>query len=105
VAVIGLSEGRFPNFRASATAEGLEEERRLFYVACTRAKNELALTYPMLARDRYSMDVLLESSRFVSELPGDTYEKWVVELEPEKDSIPKEFQPEDESQEVPEDVN
>jgi len=106
VAIIGLSDGRFPNFRAAATAEGLEEERRLFYVACTRAKNELALTYPMLARDRYSMDVLLESSRFVSELPPETCEKWVVELEPEQGETPaREFQPEDENQEVPEDVN
>ncbi|MGH9441977.1 MAG: ATP-dependent helicase [Thermoanaerobaculia bacterium] len=107
VAVIGLSDGRFPNFRASSTAEGLEEERRLFYVACTRAKNELALTYPMLARDRYSMDVILESSRFVSELPGETYEKWVVELEPEAGTpeARREFEPEDENQEMPEDVN
>jgi DNA helicase-2/ATP-dependent DNA helicase PcrA len=101
VAVIGLSEGRFPNARASATDEGLEEERRLFYVACTRAKNELVLTYPMLARDRYSSDVILEASRFVSELPVDCYEKWVVELEPEDEAPPsKEFAPEDENQEI-----
>jgi DNA helicase-2/ATP-dependent DNA helicase PcrA len=105
LAVIGLSEGRFPNYRASATDEGLEEERRLFYVACTRAKNELLLTYPMLARDRYSTDVILEASRFVSELPGETYEKWVVELEPEERPEPPAFDPEDESQERPEDVN
>jgi DNA helicase-2/ATP-dependent DNA helicase PcrA len=105
LAVIGLSEGRFPNYRASATDEGLEEERRLFYVACTRAKNELLLTYPMLARDRYSTDVILEASRFVSELPGETYEKWVVELEPEERPEQPAFDPEDESQERPEDVN
>jgi DNA helicase II / ATP-dependent DNA helicase PcrA len=105
LAVIGLSEGRFPNYRASATDEGLEEERRLFYVACTRAKNELLLTYPMLARDRYSTDVILEASRFVSELPGETYEKWVVELEPENRPETPSFEPEDESQEIPEDVN
>ena len=105
LAVIGLSEGRFPNYRASATDEGLEEERRLFYVACTRAKNELLLTYPMLARDRYSTDVILEASRFVSELPGETYEKWVVELEPEDRPETPSFEPEDESQETPEDVN
>jgi DNA helicase-2/ATP-dependent DNA helicase PcrA len=106
VAVIGLSEGRFPNYRASATDEGLEEERRLFYVACTRAKDELLLTYPMLARDRYSTDVILEASRFVSELPGEVYEKWIVELEPEeRPEAPADFEPEDENQEVPEDVN
>jgi DNA helicase-2/ATP-dependent DNA helicase PcrA len=106
VAVIGLSEGRFPNFRASATDEGLEEERRLFHVACTRAKDELVLAYPMLARDRFSTDVILEASRFVTELPADCYEKWMVEFEPENERpAAKEFASEDESQEVPDDVN
>ena len=46
VIVMGLSEGRFPNYRSVATDEGLEEERRLFYVAVTRAKNEVALGLP-----------------------------------------------------------
>jgi DNA helicase-2/ATP-dependent DNA helicase PcrA len=81
VVVMWLSEGRFPSYRAAVTEEGLEEERRLFYVAVTRAKNEVALTYPMLARDRYGVDVILEPSRFVSELPEDVYERWTVELE------------------------
>ncbi len=83
VAVMGLSEGRFPSYRAAVTDEGLEEERRLFYVAVTRAKNELALVYPMLARDRYGVDVILEPSRFVAELPPDVYERWTVEMEAE----------------------
>ena len=64
------------------TEEGLEEERRLFYVAVTRAKNEVALVYPMLARDRYGVDVILEPSRFVTELPDTVSERWTVELEP-----------------------
>jgi DNA helicase-2/ATP-dependent DNA helicase PcrA len=81
VVVMGLSEGRFPSYRSAATDEGLEEERRLFYVAVTRAKNELALVYPMLARDRYGVDVILEPSRFLSELPDSVYERWTVELE------------------------
>ena len=81
VAVMWLSEGRFPSYRASVTEEGLEEERRLFYVAVTRAKNEVALTYPMLARDRYGVDVILEPSRFVAELPDDVFERWTVEIE------------------------
>ena len=81
VAVMWLSEGRFPSYRASVTEDGLEEERRLFYVAVTRAKNEVALTYPMLARDRYGVDVILEPSRFVAELPDDVFERWTVELE------------------------
>jgi DNA helicase-2/ATP-dependent DNA helicase PcrA len=83
VAVMGLSEGRFPSYRAAVTDEGLEEERRLFYVAVTRAKNELALVYPMLARDRYGVDVILEPSRFVAELPPEVYERWAVEMEAE----------------------
>jgi DNA helicase-2/ATP-dependent DNA helicase PcrA len=57
---------------------GEEEERRLFYVAVTRAKQELYLVFPVMARDRMSMDVLMEPSRFVRELPGETYEKWVI---------------------------
>jgi DNA helicase-2/ATP-dependent DNA helicase PcrA len=81
VVVMWLSEGRFPSYRAAVTEEGLEEERRLFYVAVTRAKNEVALTYPMLARDRYGVDVILEPSRFVTELPEDVSERWTVEVE------------------------
>jgi DNA helicase II / ATP-dependent DNA helicase PcrA len=57
---------------------GEEEERRLFYVAVTRAKQELYLVFPVMARDRGGMDVLMEPSRFVRELPGDCYEKWVI---------------------------
>ena len=82
VIVVGLSEGRFPNYRSAATDEGLEEERRLFYVAVTRAKNEVALVYPMLARDRYGVDVILEPSRFLTELPENVFERWTIELEP-----------------------
>jgi DNA helicase-2/ATP-dependent DNA helicase PcrA len=57
---------------------GEEEERRLFYVAVTRAKQELYLTFPVMARDRGGLDILMEPSRFIRELPGDSYEKWVI---------------------------
>jgi DNA helicase-2/ATP-dependent DNA helicase PcrA len=57
---------------------GEEEERRLFYVAVTRARQELYLVFPVMARDRSGMDLLMEPSRFVRELPDDTYEKWVI---------------------------
>ncbi|HEY0143353.1 MAG TPA: ATP-dependent helicase [Thermoanaerobaculia bacterium] len=60
---------------------GEEEERRLFYVAVTRAKQELYLVFPVMARDRGGMDILMEPSRFVRELPGDDYEKWVIGTE------------------------
>lgn len=57
---------------------GEEEERRLFYVAVTRAQNELYLVFPILARDQYRMDILLEPSRFIRELPSGSYEKWLI---------------------------
>jgi DNA helicase-2/ATP-dependent DNA helicase PcrA len=86
VFVIGLIEDRFPNVRAARTAEGLEEERRLFYVAATRAKDELLLVHPLAAFDRYGIVVLTEPSRFLRELPEDLYERWV--LEPAPPSLP-----------------
>jgi DNA helicase II / ATP-dependent DNA helicase PcrA len=60
---------------------GEEEERRLFYVAVTRAQQELYLVFPIMARDRGGMDILMEPSRFVRELPGELYEKWVIGTE------------------------
>ena len=82
VFVIGLVEDRFPNVRASKTAEGLEEERRLFYVAATRAKDELTLVHPLASFDRYGMLVVTEPSRFLRELKDDLYERWVLEPGP-----------------------
>jgi DNA helicase II / ATP-dependent DNA helicase PcrA len=49
VFVLNLSNGQFPNDRALREKGGLEEERRLFYVAITRARRHLCLTYPLLA--------------------------------------------------------
>jgi DNA helicase-2/ATP-dependent DNA helicase PcrA len=82
VFIVWLAEGRFP----TARAEDMEEERRLFYVACTRAKDELILCYPLVARDRYRVDVILEPSRFVTELPDNSYQRWQVqEGEPQQE--------------------
>ena len=75
VFVLWLAEGRFPSSRA----EDIEEERRLFYVACTRAKDELVLCHPYVARDRYRVDVILEPSRFLAELPADVTQRWEVQ--------------------------
>ncbi|MCU0304028.1 MAG: ATP-dependent helicase [Thermoanaerobaculales bacterium] len=74
VLVIWLADGRFP----SARTDDLEEERRLFYVAVTRARDRLFLVRPELARDRYRVDVLLGPSRFLSELPDEVRERLVV---------------------------
>ncbi len=75
VFVLWLAEGRFP----TARAEDVEEERRLFYVACTRAKDELYLCYPLVARDRYRVDVITEPSRFLQELPPEVCQRLLVE--------------------------
>jgi DNA helicase-2/ATP-dependent DNA helicase PcrA len=81
VFVIWLAEGRFP----SARAEDIEEERRLFYVAVTRARDRLFLLRPELARDRYRVDVLLDPSRFLSELPEDVRDRLAVAEEREEE--------------------
>ncbi|PIR76746.1 MAG: hypothetical protein COU32_00400 [Candidatus Magasanikbacteria bacterium CG10_big_fil_rev_8_21_14_0_10_42_10] len=49
VFIIGLAAGKFPHERSLRETNGLEEERRLFYVAVTRAKKYLYMTYPLLA--------------------------------------------------------
>jgi DNA helicase II / ATP-dependent DNA helicase PcrA len=77
VFIIWCAEGRFPN--PKAVEEGnLEEERRLFYVATTRAMDELYLCYPLLVFDRQVGHVIMKPSRFVSELNSVHYEEWQV---------------------------
>ena len=68
VFVIGLAEGLFPTRRSIEGDGDVEEERRLFYVAATRAQEGLCLTYPMLSEQK-GAPVRLQPSRFVRELP------------------------------------
>ncbi len=74
VFVGGLEEGLFPNAMSLNTREELEEERRLFYVAITRAKGRLYLTY---ANTRYRFGQLVQSdaSRFISEISEEFLDK------------------------------
>jgi DNA helicase-2/ATP-dependent DNA helicase PcrA len=69
VFVIWLAEGRFPMITAIRNPEEEEEERRLFYVAVTRAKDELALTYPLTTNPQDGARVIVRQSRFLEELP------------------------------------
>ncbi|MDQ1266704.1 MAG: ATP-dependent helicase UvrD/PcrA, partial [Bacteroidota bacterium] len=64
VFLIWALEGRFPSARAGEDIDSLEEERRLFYVACTRAKDDLFISYPTNIYDRETGYVLSEPSRF-----------------------------------------
>ncbi|MFH0989153.1 MAG: ATP-dependent helicase [bacterium] len=79
VFVIYALEGRFPAMRAVATAEDVEEERRLMYVACTRAKENLVITYPMNIYDRESGLILTKPSRFIEGIGENLLEPWVIE--------------------------
>ena len=65
VFVIHMSEGQFPNERASFEAKGMEEERRLFYVAVTRAKKQLFFTYPVTTHRHMALG---KQSVFLEEL-------------------------------------
>jgi DNA helicase-2/ATP-dependent DNA helicase PcrA len=77
VFVIMLCDGLFPSARSLDTVEGEEEERRLFYVAITRAKNELYLSYPLIRFTQgKSGDALQQPSRFLNEIPPELRDEW-----------------------------
>ena len=70
VFVIGMVDGRFPSLYNLRDDGEVEEERRLLYVAVTRAKEHLFLTYPIDIYDRSTGMVLGKPSRFVDGLPA-----------------------------------
>ncbi len=77
VFLIMLCDGLFPSARAAKSVEGEEEERRLFYVAITRARNELYLCYPAIRSfGAGGDDTPQQPSRFLEELPAELMETW-----------------------------
>ena len=70
VFIVGAEEDILPHKKSAETAGGVEEERRLFYVGITRAKNELCITHTDHRR-RYGKEVPSLPSRFLEEIPGD----------------------------------
>jgi DNA helicase-2/ATP-dependent DNA helicase PcrA len=80
VFMTGLEEGLFPHENSAVEADGLEEERRLMYVAITRAKERLYLSYAqsrmLHGHLRYNI-----RSRFFDELPEDAL-KWLIQKKP-----------------------
>jgi DNA helicase II / ATP-dependent DNA helicase PcrA len=74
VFLIGAAEGQFPGYRTIESGD-FEEERRLFYVAVTRAKNELYITYPRVASRPGPGGMMLQPTRFLQELPSDLYDE------------------------------
>lgn len=69
VFVIWTLDGRFPSYYSLERPEDMEEERRLMYVAATRARERLYFTYPVDVYDRNTQSVLFEPSRFLEDVP------------------------------------
>lgn len=76
VFVIMLCDGLFPSARSIDHPEGEEEERRLFYVAVTRAKDELYLSHPLMRYMQGGGDMMQQPSRFLAEVPPELREEW-----------------------------
>ncbi|HEY9188743.1 MAG TPA: ATP-dependent helicase [Ignavibacteria bacterium] len=81
VFVISALDGRFPSSKAIDNSEELEEERRLMYVACTRAKDYLFITYPTNIFDRDNGIILMKPSRFISDIDKNLVENFNIVIE------------------------
>jgi DNA helicase II / ATP-dependent DNA helicase PcrA len=78
VFIIWMTDGMFPSGRSLESLEAIEEERRLFYVALTRAKDELYLTYPCCWPTGSLEQRIQRPSRFLKEVPSELLEEWRV---------------------------
>ena len=74
VYIVGLEENLFPGIQSLSTREDLEEERRLFYVALTRAETKLILSYAE-SRYRWGNITISEPSRFIDEIDPELIER------------------------------
>ena len=83
VFIIGAVDGRFPSVYSFNSEEELDEELRLMYVAATRAKTYLYVTYPIDMFDYSTGMVLSKPSRFLDNIDENILEKWMLETEDE----------------------
>jgi DNA helicase-2/ATP-dependent DNA helicase PcrA len=94
VYIVGLEENLFPSQMTLMDKEDLEEERRLFYVAITRAEKKATLSYAE-RRFRYGNHVMCEPSRFIDEIDSQFIEypeekpkeKRIIEFKREENSF------------------
>lgn len=73
VFIPNLYQGAFPHYKALENNKEIQEERRLFYVACTRAKEKLYLVFPLRSMHYMYGEVMNERSQFIEEIPDDLY--------------------------------
>jgi len=79
VFIIGAADGMFPSAKSlDSETSAEEEERRLFYVAVTRAKDELYILYPIIRQTMNYSDMLQGPSRFISEIPKGFFDEWRI---------------------------
>ncbi len=76
VLILSLAEGRFPSPAASFGNKEIEEERRLFYVAATRAKDFLCFCYPAFVSVSGTGLLPARPSRFLEEIPAELLQLW-----------------------------
>ncbi len=79
VFIIHAMDGFFPAAQSFDSQESLEEERRLMYVAITRAKQNLHISYPTNIFDRYNGFTLAKPSRFISGVSNELADEWIIE--------------------------
>lgn len=94
VFIINLVSGQFPHARAMNSAAEIEEERRLFYVACTRAKDQLYLIYPQVNYNQTYGLIFAKPSEFIQELDSHLYNEWQIENEEDNELPIVEYLPE-----------
>lgn len=78
VFIIGACDGKFPSIFSFNNPDDLEEELRLFYVAVTRAKKHLYISYPINMYDNYSGFLMSKPSRFLDNINNNIIDRWVL---------------------------
>ena len=92
VFVVGMEENLFPSYMALSSPDQLDEERRLFYVAITRAKSYLTLSYAN-SRYQYGQMRFNDTSRFLEEIPDESLEATIsIRSKDEGIGTPKKLQ-------------